>query len=576
MEFKANPLSVDDCLRLRRKYVIPRFQREYSWENDELQTIWEDMLDSLYFDGSNVLPQEYFIGSLVLVGDDDSSDINRYIVDGQQRLMTFTIAFSVLTQAFKKAGEEKLRDATFSYIIAQDSDGNEYAKLVAENPKPFFQFRIQQQEPDLTISPSNQEENRILDAYLFFERHFESNNFIEEMEKRQPGITEKVSYIDMLKAFRNQILFCKVVYVTVKSYDDAYTIFEVLNAKGKDLTAIDIIKNSIFSILDKQEPVDFALEKWKVIRDNIAKCDEGIITFYRHFWLSKYGFSTVKKLVKDFNRYIPKDIASYTNFMNSLEHESQTYCRIVSPNENEGKHPQDLKAWISLEALSIFNTSQVRTFLLALFEARENKRITHRNFVNCLESLERFHFIFTAICSSRASGLERRYSSFARRMRSCENKNETMTCVRELVFALQETLPSYDIFESKIMLVQYTSEKSKQKKLVQYILRKIETFYAGSLELKPFSFTIEHIVSESTRAPFVGHLGNLIPLGETLNNDVANKPFKEKLEHYKESRYVTVKKFVELYSQINQFHKNDIEERTKELAGILYTDIWEH
>ena len=47
MEFKAVPRTIADTLDLKRKYVIPRFQREYSWENDELQELWDDLLDCL-------------------------------------------------------------------------------------------------------------------------------------------------------------------------------------------------------------------------------------------------------------------------------------------------------------------------------------------------------------------------------------------------------------------------------------------------------------------------------------------------------------------------------------------------
>ena len=74
-----------------------------------------------------------------------------------------------------------------------------------------------------------------------------------------------------MKAFRDQILKCKVIYVTVKSLDDAYTIFEVLNSKGKDLAPVDMIKNSLFSILTEDEPLDYAVEKWKEIKRNLKK-----------------------------------------------------------------------------------------------------------------------------------------------------------------------------------------------------------------------------------------------------------------------------------------------------------------
>jgi len=93
MEFKAVPRTIADTLDLKRKYVIPRFQREYSWENDELQELWDDLLDCFTVHNGKLYPNEYFIGTLVLVGDDDDNmNIKRQVVDGQQRLMTITIA----------------------------------------------------------------------------------------------------------------------------------------------------------------------------------------------------------------------------------------------------------------------------------------------------------------------------------------------------------------------------------------------------------------------------------------------------------------------------------------------------
>ena len=89
-----------------------------------------------------------------MVGDDDdTSKIERLVVDGQQRLMTFTIAFAVLAQKFKELGQEKLSEKTHLNVMGEDNDGNPYAKLVNENPKPFFQKRIQQKDIDFDAIP---------------------------------------------------------------------------------------------------------------------------------------------------------------------------------------------------------------------------------------------------------------------------------------------------------------------------------------------------------------------------------------------------------------------------------------
>lgn len=97
MELKATPNSIDDVLRLQRKYVIPRFQREFSWELEGLSEIYDDLVDNIVYANNKLNTNEYFVGSLVLVGDDDdTTKIERYVVDGQQRLTTFTIAFAVI------------------------------------------------------------------------------------------------------------------------------------------------------------------------------------------------------------------------------------------------------------------------------------------------------------------------------------------------------------------------------------------------------------------------------------------------------------------------------------------------
>ena len=457
MELKAAPKSMDDVLRLQRKYVIPRFQREFSWELEELTEIYDDLVDNIVYTNDKLCTNEYFIGSLVLVGDDDdTTQIERYVVDGQQRLTTFTIAFAVLSQKLKEINEEKLSQITHLNVLGEDNDGNPYAKLVNENPKPFFQKRIQQKEIDFSAIPQSVEEKRLLYAYNFFDRQLKEGILLKEIRERNPGMGQ-VEYIDALKAFRDQILKCKVIYVTVKSFDDAYTIFEVLNAKGKDLSPVDIIKNSIFSILTEEEPLDIASEKWAEMKNEIKKCDNADFnTFYRHYWLSKYCLSTSRKLVVNFEKYVPKTIASYTEMIDDMDNAAKDYSEIVSPDVNKWIQPEDLSIYTSLNALDIFNTTQVRIFLLALFDAKRRNVVSHKNYKKVLTYLEYYHFVFTAVCSSRPSGLERRYSSYARKLRVCARKEESADCINNLIVDLKTSLPEYSVFESKFKSIVYT------------------------------------------------------------------------------------------------------------------------
>ncbi len=575
MELKATPKSIDDVLRLQRKYVIPRFQREFSWELEELSEIYDDLVDNIIYSNDKLCANEYFIGSLVLVGDDDdTTKIERYVVDGQQRLTTFTIAFAALAQKFKEIKEEKLSQTTHLNVLGEDNDGNPYAKLVNENPKPFFQQRIQQKEIDFSVIPQSVEEKRLLYAYNFFDRQLKESTLLKAIRERNPGM-EQINYIDALKVFRDQILKCKVIYVTVKSFDDAYAIFEVLNAKGKDLSPIDIIKNSIFSILTDEEPLDIASEKWAKTKNEIKKCDNtDFNTFYRHYWLSKYCLSTSRKLVANFEKYIPKTIAAYSALVDDMESAAISYSEIVSPDINKWTQPEDLSIYTTLNALNIFNTTQVRIFLLSLFDAKKRGVISHKNYKRILTYLEHYHFIFTAVCSSRPSGLERRYSFYARKLRGCTSKEESSDCINDLIIDLKVSLPEYSVFESNFKKIIYTSKQERDKKLVQYILKKLEVFYATN-ELKPNSFTIEHILPESTGNQFIGMVGNLIPLGEKLNNELKDKDFRIKIIKYSDSQYATVKQFVQEYRNEEKWTEKLIEERTAKIAQIMYENIIE-
>lgn len=575
MDLDATTKSIDDVLRLQRKYVIPRFQREFAWESEELSEIYDDLIDNILYNNGKLCSNEYFIGSLVLVGDDDdTSKIERYVVDGQQRLTTFTIAFAVLAQKFKEANEDKLSNITHLNVLGEDNDGNPYAKLVNENPKPFFQQRIQQKEIDFSAIPNSAEERRLLYAYNFFDRQLKENTLLKAIRERNPGM-ENIEYIDALKAFRDQILKCKVIYVTVKSFEDAYTIFEVLNSKGKDLMPVDIIKNSIFSILTDEEPLDIASQKWTNVKNEIKKCDGiDINTFYRHYWISKYCLSTSRKLVSNFEKYITPTIAAYSELINDIENAAHDYSKIVAPNPTEWTQPEDLSIYTSLNALNIFNTTQVRIFLLALFYVKREGKISHKNYKKIIDYLEYYHFIFTAVCSSRPSGLERRYSSYARRMRSCTSKEASADCVNDLILDLKDSLPEYTTFESNFAKINYTSNQEKDKKLVQYILKKLEVYYSND-ELKPNSFTIEHILPESTNNKCVGMIGNLLPLGEKINNELQNKSFDIKMTKYKDSQYATVYKFVQDYKDVEQWDSDLIIQRTNDIAKILYNNIIE-
>ena len=144
MELHAYTRTISDLFSVKKKYVVPRFQREYSWTKEKVSELWDDIVSNITLNSDDSFThEEYFIGSLVLVGDDKS--VSLQIVDGQQRLTTLTILLAVLCQRFLEIGRENIAQSIYeNYIEGKDDEGNYYFKLDNETPKPFFrqQFSI--------------------------------------------------------------------------------------------------------------------------------------------------------------------------------------------------------------------------------------------------------------------------------------------------------------------------------------------------------------------------------------------------------------------------------------------------
>ena len=573
MNLQAYTRSVRDILDLNRKYIIPRFQREYAWGDEELATLWEDIFTSMKNEDRVIKENPYFIGSLVLVGD-DSKDNEFQIVDGQQRLTTITILLSAISESLKKEGDEKASNATYKYIEGTDDDDDNFFKLINENPKPFLQCRIQSKEKDVSYEAKTEEEKKLLYSYNYFLKKLDKKNLDKDQEKFFGKINKK-NTIDMIKLIRSQILSFKTIFITVESLNEAYIIFETLNAKGKNLESIDLVKNKIFNVLSKEHPTDFAKDKWKLIKENLYSRSNKINlnTFYRHYWISKYPLVTNQKLYDEFIKKIEQSESSYKCFINELEEMSKIYTQIVNPMIDDYKLQEEKFAYNSLNALALFDVVQVRTVILSLCDARNKGFIKLKDFKKSIESLEKFHFIFTAVCSSRASNIERIYSKHARIISSCKDKGKMVDVINNLIKDLQDKVPEYSVFESKFVKLSFSNEDTQYKKLIQYIFKKFEQYKHNTQELAMNDISLEHILPQSDNISYIYNIGNILPLDNKINNSIGNISFEEKIEYFKRSELKIVKEFVEKYKEI-EWNEEYINNRAKELAKLAYNEVW--
>lgn len=338
MNIKPIDKTIRDLFISGRQFVIPRFQREYSWEKRNYKEFFDDILNGLEISGNIVSPAPYFVGTMLFVGNfTDNNKTEIQVVDGQQRLTTITILFSAMSEVFKSLDEDALSSAMFKYVMTSDDDGNEVRIIKTKTSYPFFSYYIQDRDKtNINEAPTTEEEENIKNTYDYFRSRLDEKQLKSYFTKKTIDVSD-ISYVDILKAIRDQVLGCTFVSISTDDYKQANRIFEILNAKGKQLQYIDLIKNKIFEILDDEEPADYAEEKWKAIKLSLASVESssvGIATFFRHYWASKYKASSADRLYDDFLKNVPSNQATYKELLMDMHENAKLYAIILRPDRS--------------------------------------------------------------------------------------------------------------------------------------------------------------------------------------------------------------------------------------------------
>lgn len=573
MELHAYTRTISDLFSVKRKYVVPRFQRAYSWSKEQVKELWDDIITNIKINSEeDINHEEYFIGALVLVGDDKSNVMQ--IVDGQQRLTTITILLSVLCERFKELKKENLAEAIFkNYIEGQDDDGKNYFKLDNETPKPFFQKSIQYINKEQS-NPQSDEEKTLLSSYQDFYNFTARDNLASRFRIDKRVSDEK--YEILLRAVRDQVVkYLKVIFITVTEEEEAYTIFETLNARGMNLSFVDLIKNKLFKELNDTHPDDDAKTTWKNIRLVISSREAvgSLETFVRHWWISKYSYVGEENIYKSFKKLWIENKIDAKEFIKELHSDAETYVKIAFPIQEDFKQQEEKSIYDALLAFKIFNITQQRPFLLSLFKARERRIIKLDDQKEIMLFLERFHFMFNAVCSLRPSGIEGSYSRAARDLQNASDKRKAKEILNVLKDSLAARIPDETVFTDKFKELKFYKGYTRDKKLIQYIFNKIERSKLVTNELAPENISLEHILCQSNNdKEIVGKIGNLLPLSQELNEKAKDKLVIDKLSIYKESQYFMPKEFSAKYAA--PWNANAIDKRTESLAKYCYQNIW--
>jgi hypothetical protein len=445
---------------------------------------------------------------------------------------------------------------------------------MTETSYPFFAEEIQKfDEKDFRTEPQR-EEKRLQASYNFFEKKVRGilNSVDEDSTIAKEGKSE--TKINRLKELRDSVLFLSLIRIELDNEDDAYLIFETLNTRGKDLALTDLLKNHFLKTIKGKGSVDGAKELWTKILSTIngSEVDIDPDTFFTHSWSSKFEATTQQKAYKKIKSAVTTRNAKdqLKGFVADAEH----YVAIFNPDQGWRKDQKEIIA--SLKAMRIFKISQHTPGALSLVRANKTGLISDKTLKRALKAIEDFHFLFTAVTSSRSSGgISAMYSSFGRKLFEADSANEAGAVINEMIDKLEERKPSPSEFTAGFEQISYTNDNTKQSSLVRYTLQKIASHQKLAFSDDIANLTIEHIFPQAKMdanwtPEIVGSFGNLLLLTQKDNGKLKDDDFKKKILVLKQLNGSVPEEILDA----QEWTREIVLDRTKALAEIAYQQIW--
>lgn len=556
-DFDPHRRTVDELLAGSDYYLIPRFQRPYSWDTANVDEFWRDAL----------LDNEvgYFIGPMVGWRPNELSP-DLYIVDGQQRLTTVVLILAALRNAFSALGNDALADAVHRYLEKPDRENKLRFSLESTEGAPTYLDRVLDRNSgqQLDTARNADDTSKALQAITMR---------LDEELQQIPTVAKKVR---KLRGLRDRVLGLRVIWIEHSNEDDAYVVFETLNTRGKDLEVVDLLKNLLLSLLrrGRNPRADQARDQWNRIRMLIEDSQErlDINRFIQHWWLSHQPFVAQRKLFSAI-KYAVRTVPDATQLMNGLEHDAPLY-RSIFETSYRVWGPEEEQLQRSLKALAVFGVIQPTPLLLALLRARGNRTVTISQLRLTFATIERFHFQFTAIARQASSGgIGEMYARYARDVSSTSDRHANAQRLAELRQQLVERAPDAATFEAGFVeRLVLTDEVNREKRLVQYVLKELLRYSRPNTNQIG---TVEHIHpqggSRKMQPADVGSIGNLLWVSEELNTKLANGSFA--------SKRATLRRYRSYYDVDDIVGATDwgpieIRGRADQLAQAARRDVW--
>jgi len=542
----------------RIQFVIPIWQRTYSWEWDQWQDLWEDLMD-LYERLRKGESANHFLGPIVLktVEEKVGKITRRVIIDGQQRLATLLLLCALIRDKARGNGDDKLAEEIDDHLLF-----NEYAKKTEDKPK-LCPTEADRKIFNKILSAEGSEElgedNQLSAAYAFFEYKFE-----EEKDRFD------------LEGLLNCIRALKMVTIRLEEDDNPNRIFETLNFRGKELAQADLVRNYFMMAVEDESIADQLYKSiWFPMQQNLGKGTleraENLEDFIRHYVIM-IKHATVKKdetyrEVRQRLKYATQD--EVISELKTISTYSKHYEKLLFP-ERESNMPIGR----GIERLNRLRVGVHYPFLLKVYNGFENGTINIEDFLIVLKTIESYvvRRIFQRLPTH---SLNRLFADL------CKLPQKDIAEALQSEFAGKESWaaqywPSDSEFKESFSTLPIYSISPER---CRFVLKTLEESLEHPEKVDLSGLWIEHVMPETLSQAwkdylgeswediydtYVHTIGNLTLIAPSLNESIKNKIFSEKKKEWYQESNVSLTK--EINKKWDEWRPDGIQGRAKVLA----------
>ncbi len=555
--------------------TIPPHQRDYSWQDEEVEEFLEDVEYLISQDFNSIEAMPHFLGSFVFIENQDDKSFE--IIDGQQRITTTMLYFNAIRLLAKK------------YLNNPDK----YNIIVARTNEYIYKSRPGQAiETRLTLGRANEFFNKILKAenieeiseiYNLHNKRDVDVNLFNAFKKIymhiENNLKDKV-FERLLKYVEAVQTMMVAIEIVVQHPGVAYIVFETLNARGRELSAANLIKNELLKVATDQNSFDEVLKIWSSMIEEITQYEKADVTDFliNSFWSNfRYIpqsnlFNEVKKLLND------KKAIDYAK---SIEADYINYLKIASFNKSEDKKFTK-KVIETLDELNNFlNIKRIYPILLA-----GANKTTSEEFEELVIKSVNFAFRYKTVLNKSADTLVKLISDLSVKLRREEID------LKRVYEKFREEASDSDF---KTAFVDF---RPGTNKLGFYVIKKIEDYLSKGqgirvldqsptqhlehiLPKKPNSIDWPHIYNSDEIDErfniYVNKIGNLTVLEKDINQYIKNRSFNFKNSNNEKKDYqhslLKLPKEIQNYLIDDKWSFESIDKRGEALAD-LAVRVW--